>query len=341
MSESANCRYKLNDEIYKKKQLDFSSYNLISLQKHFSFADLTWNLPRILEMVLEQDIFGYIPNIVLAGLAIALFFIPFLLQIGVLIKWRKSIVWVPLVGTFGEIAGWICRVRAHSHVQGYSAYIGQSISLLLAPIFYSAVLYVLLYRWALIYGPQYSLLPPRLYVGLFVTVDVIAFLVQCAGGGLTSVNSLRNLGFNIALAGVIFQLAFTILYILLLILFLIGVLKHKPMRRTGASSAGSPRTRTNDLVFLCLILSTVAVLVRIVYRTIEFASGRQSKVATTELWFALFDFVPMIITASLLIPALYPCLYEQEYIHFPPNYFSSNMPRLSENDEEAAMEKVV
>ncbi|WBW72084.1 parasitic phase-specific protein psp-1 [Schizosaccharomyces osmophilus] len=291
-------------------------------------------------MVLEQDVFGYIPNNRLAGIAIALFIIAFLLQIGMLIKKRKNIVWVPLVGTFGELAGWICRAYAHSHFEGYSAYIGQSIALLISPILYSAVLYVLLYQWALIYGAQFSLLPPKLYVAVFVTADVIAFLIQCSGGGLSSSKSSQNLGFDIALGGIIFQLLSTILYVVLLAIFVYGVIKNRPMRRTTTSSPGSPRTKTNDLAFLFLILSTIATLVRIVYRVIEFASGRQSKVATTELWFALFDFVPMIITACFLIPALYPCLYEQDYINFHPNFLPPNMSQSSEMDE-VSLNKVV
>ncbi|EPY53111.1 RTA1 like protein [Schizosaccharomyces cryophilus OY26] len=276
-------------------------------------------------MVLEQDVFGYIPNNVLATIAIIFFIIAFLLQVGMLTKSRKSIVWVPLVGTFGEIVGWICRARAHSHIQGYSAYIGQSISLLIAPIFYSAELYVLLYRWAKVYGPQFSLFPPKQYVVFFVTADLIAFAVQCTGGGLTSVNSSRNLGFYISLGGVIFQLFSTIVFVVLQAAFIYGVLKNRPIRKTSGYFLGSPRTKTNDFTFLCLIISTVAILVRLVYRTIEFAGGRHSKVATTELWFALFDFIPIIISAFLLTPALYPCLYEQEYTNYPVDLLSENM----------------
>ncbi|EPY53042.1 RTA1 like protein [Schizosaccharomyces cryophilus OY26] len=284
----------------------------------------------------NEDLFGYIPNATWAKAATGLLCVACLLHIAAFIKSPKSVAWVVIIGTLGEIGGWLCRLYANYRVQTATFFIFQFLVLLVAPIFYSAVLYVLLYRWSLHYGPQFSLLRPKYYVAIFVTADVIAFIVQIAGGGLSNNDTNPKLGFYIALAGVIFQLVCTVLFCVLQLIFVISVIRVRPVRVVpGSYALYSPRTKLRDLSFLCLTISTIAVLVRIIYRTAEFADNDKFK--GSELWFDILDFVPMFITALFLAPALYPSIYKPVNSGAPERLYSHSSQDLSMDEERSIL----
>ncbi|WBW70833.1 RTA1 like protein [Schizosaccharomyces osmophilus] len=272
-------------------------------------------------VVTTEDILGYLPNATWAKAATGLLCVACLLQIGTLVKSPKSVVWVAIIGTLGEIAGWICRAFSHYRPTKTYFYIIQFLTLLVAPIFYSAVLYVLLYRWSLHYGPQFSLFRPNYYVAIFVTADVVAFIVQIAGGAMSSDQNNPQIGQHVALAGVIFQLVCTVLFCFLQIIFMVSVIRVRPVRFVpGSYTLYSPRTKVRDISFLFLILSTIAVLVRVIYRTAEFTE--YDKFKSSELWFDILDFGPMFVAALFLIPALYPSMYKPINAADPTKFYS-------------------
>ncbi|EPX75370.1 parasitic phase-specific protein PSP-1 [Schizosaccharomyces octosporus yFS286] len=260
-------------------------------------------------MAAYHNAFGYIPAGWLAIIAVVFFSISFALLLASSIVYRHPLIVVPIIGTAGELAGWACRVNAHYHPNNYSDFLGQIIALIISPVFYSAEVYVLLYHWVMLYGPRFSLLKPKLYAIIFITFDIIALVLQAAGGGIAGGakegSSEQNKGANIMLGGICFQLFSTVVFSILGLMFAAAVCRGKPVR-AGPSTTDIPRSRYKDVCFLCLCLATLAILVRAVYRVVELAGGWSGSVITHEVWFGVFDFIPMIIASFFLLPSIYP-----------------------------------
>ncbi|WBW71868.1 RTA1-like protein [Schizosaccharomyces osmophilus] len=260
-------------------------------------------------MAAYDNSFGYIPEGWLAIIAVVLFGISLVLLVSSLVVYRHLLILVPIVGTIGEVAGWACRLHAHYNPNNYSDFLGQIISLVISPVFYSAQVYVLLYHWVMLYGPRFSLLSPRLYAIIFISFDVIALILQAAGGGIAGGakegSSEQDTGANIMLGGICFQLFSTVVFSILGLLFAAAVCMGKPVR-AGPNIPDTPRSRYRDFCFLCLCFATLAILVRAVYRVIELSGGWSGSVITHEVWFGVFDFIPMIIASFFLLPSIYP-----------------------------------
>ena len=82
----------------------------------------------------------------------------------------------------------------------------------------------------IVYGEDISRLRPRTYTIIFVTCDLIALILQAAGGAITSVadedqQSLKDTGVNIMIAGLGFQVASLTLFIVLASEFALRVRK--------------------------------------------------------------------------------------------------------------------
>ncbi|KAG2009302.1 hypothetical protein GB937_007901 [Aspergillus fischeri] len=90
---------------------------------------------------------------------------------------------------------------------------------LIQPVFFCAALYLLLGQIIILYhGEDVSRLKPRNYAIFFVSCDVIALILQSAGGALTSTAEDadgRQMGLNVMIAGLAFQVAALTLFIAL------------------------------------------------------------------------------------------------------------------------------
>lgn len=81
-----------------------------------------------------------------------------------------------------QIIGYIARALAHSNTQSVTIYAMQAILILLAPPLYAATIYMTLGRLiAYLDAERLSLIPIRWLTAVFVTGDVLSFLLQGAG----------------------------------------------------------------------------------------------------------------------------------------------------------------
>ena len=84
-----------------------------------------------------------------------------------------------------QIIGYICRVVARDHLVSIPLYALQSLMILLAPPLYAASVYMVLGRTiTYLHAENLSLVPVRWMTKIFVTGDVISFLLQCGGKSL-------------------------------------------------------------------------------------------------------------------------------------------------------------
>jgi hypothetical protein len=77
-----------------------------------------------------------------------------------------------------ELIGWGGRTWSSECPYNQNAYLMQITTLIIAPVFFTAALYVLLGVLILLMGRQSSLLSARMYTIIFLTCDVISLVVQ-------------------------------------------------------------------------------------------------------------------------------------------------------------------
>ncbi|BFZ58801.1 hypothetical protein PYCC9005_005866 [Savitreella phatthalungensis] len=199
-----------------------------------------------------------------------------------------------LVGGWMEVAGFIARGIGTTQLSALSTYIVQTLFLLLPPAFFSASIYMTLRRLVVATArPDLLIIPMRLCTRLFVGADVLSLLLQGAGGGLqTSTNDAsKSLGQKLVIVGLCIQLvAFTF--------FLIT---------TWIFSGRLART-TQEVrkIVIGISISGPLILIRSVYRVVEYAQGYTGYIMTHEWALYVFDTLPMLLLTFAL------------FILFPP-----------------------
>lgn len=160
----------------------------------------------------------------------------------------------------------------------------QIVTLILAPTFFTAGIYVILGRLIQIFGTHTSPISPAMYLWIFCTCDVISLVVQAVGGGMAATavaaDPPRNsqAGTRTMVAGIVFQMASVTVFAALFIEFLRRVRKSK-------NNLGN---RIWMLVFASAF-SCLMIYVRSIYRTIELAQGWEGFLITHEDYFIALD----------------------------------------------------
>ncbi|KAH8921470.1 RTA1-domain-containing protein [Atractiella rhizophila] len=252
-----------------------------------------WKQPGYDARADECNQYGYVPSIGLGAAFLALFilltFIHTVFAVGYKRNWNRW--WTMLTITAGgilEIIGWVSRVLANSSPYDDGPFIAQTTTLIIAPVFFSAALYLLLGFIIVELGTQHSVLKPKLYGAIFISCDFISLVLQGAGGGLAATAETQkdsDIGTNIMEAGIVFQLVATIIFGVLALSF-----------RRNAKRAGALPDRYSRLYYLelAIAIGTAMVIIRGIYRTVELAQGWNGYLIEHE-YYILFDAFPMVI----------------------------------------------
>ncbi|GAA6031683.1 hypothetical protein JCM8097_001932 [Rhodosporidiobolus ruineniae] len=253
---------------------------------------------------------GYIPELWAGILALVLFGVVSIYQW--VLWWRNGRHRYMLTLTIGMTCmtiGFILRLVYRSSPYSLGLYAVQLLFILLSPCAFLANDYVLLKHLAVSMGPEVVqtclFLPIRLIVKLFVWCDVITFLVQAAGGGASAGNGeIAKVGPKIALVGLIVQLVSFGLFTCLLLVFAYRVRTRFPQLGSPvpAFSLKSYNPWSTELIndwrilFWVLLLTCVGIMVRCVFRTVEYAQGYSGYLVTHEIYFYLLDALPLFLS---------------------------------------------
>ncbi|KAL0961346.1 hypothetical protein HGRIS_006302 [Hohenbuehelia grisea] len=249
----------------------------------------------------DDSPYGYVPTRSTAIIFVVLFGITALLHTGQAIAHR---IWwlLPTVclGAVVEVLGWSGRLWSSFSPTLSNPFMIQITSTILAPTPFVAANFIILGLIIRRLGPGYSRISPKWYTIIFCSADVISLLVQGAGGGIASSatnedRATANLGSKIMLAGIIFQMVMITIYSILAFEFFLRYIYGRPVRSvpepvddyTGATRGYAD----NRLVLMSagLVLSTLCLYVRAIYRTIELADGWTGRIITTEIYFNILD----------------------------------------------------
>ncbi|KAG9126453.1 hypothetical protein FRC07_003347, partial [Ceratobasidium sp. 392] len=179
--------------------------------------------------------FNYVPTLWICILFIVLFSLTTVTHV---FQATRLKVWymLPTLALCGliEIIGWSGRLWGHFNTISSSPFMMQICTTIMAPSFMTAAMFLILPRIISELGQEYSRMPPRLYLIIFLTADVTALLLQAIGGALASVADTlegANRGGNIMLSGIVIQLAAVTLFDFLAIEFAVRFALDRPARK--------------------------------------------------------------------------------------------------------------
>jgi len=205
-----------------------------------------------------------------------------------------------IVSTFGYVG----RIISVNNVTSRSAYIMQSCLIVLAPAFFAATVYMILGRViAHVNSPQLSFIPHRRLTTIFVLGDVFSFMIQGSGSGLMVMSSTRNWGSYIIVGGLVIQLIFFGVFFAALIVFDMRC-RRTDLSKRIVSYDGSSRLHWHTVV-IALYIASVLISIRCIFRCIEFATGFDGYLQTHEVYFYVFDSLPMVAT-MVVFNVVYP-----------------------------------
>ncbi|KAJ5130498.1 uncharacterized protein N7515_006537 [Penicillium bovifimosum] len=236
--------------------------------------------------------YGYVPSLG-AGIAFCVLFGLSMILHTIQFTWKRQW-WASVfsIGCLVEVIGWAGRTWSAQCPYNSTAFLMQISTLIIAPTFFTAGIYVLLGRFIQLLGPSTSILKPTLYLWIFCTCDVISLVVQAIGGGMASgeadkINGNTAPGTHIMVAGIVFQLFSITIFVACAIDFV-----RRTMRRRLLVGATIP-------LFGAMILSIICIYVRSIYRTIELSQGWEGYLITHEAYFIALDGAMMVVSVGV------------------------------------------
>lgn len=202
----------------------------------------------------------------------------------------------------------------------------QSLLLLIAPALFAASIYIVLGRIILLVdGEQHSLIRQNWLTKVFVTGDVISFLVQAGGGGIQAAGSLELLhtGEKIIVVGLFLQLTFFGFFIVVAGLFHYRFVRanarlaseysqgfetqHSTKRQVRRHAEAIQRDYTtigaHQLPWrrhmYVLYVASGLIMIRSVFRVIEYLQGNNGYLLRHEFFLYIFDALLMLVVMCL------------------------------------------
>ncbi|KAH8691166.1 putative RTA1 domain protein [Talaromyces proteolyticus] len=234
--------------------------------------------------------YPYDPSKTGATIAMLLFGASAFFHLWQLIKTRTWFFSAFLIGGFMMTLGYIFRLISARNPESLVPYICQSMFIILPPSLYAATIYMIYGRLVMFVDkPQLSIVAPQKVTKVFVWGDTIAFLLQLGGGGMQTINSMRNVGQKVLVVGLIIQLIFFGFFLYVSVTFQIR------LRRTGLNLISGPWRRLLQILFLVSAL----IIGRCVFRIIEYVEGTDGYLSSHEVYMYIFDAIPMFFVQAI------------------------------------------
>ncbi|KZO91081.1 RTA1 like protein, partial [Calocera viscosa TUFC12733] len=250
-------------------------------------------------------IWPYLPSFAAALVAVILYALVTALLIGRMFQYRTWWFIALILGGIMETIGFGGRAQNTRDLNNQSLYKMQLSCTILAPIFTAAAEYILLGRIMDYVGSRFSLFRPSLVAWVFIISDAVSFLIQVGGAAallarpdlsanstpqqVTNAANLLTLGDNILLAGLAVNLGS-------FVIFIVQVTYFDYKTRTQGAVGG----RWRKLLW-ALYVSSVLVLIRQVYRVIEFSQGWFGYLPTHEGYFFGLDALVILLASAVYI----------------------------------------
>ncbi|KAK9312500.1 RTA1 like protein-domain-containing protein [Lipomyces starkeyi] len=234
------------------------------------------------------EYYRYNPSLVAAIVFVVLFSLATVIHTYRLLR-TKTWYFIPLlVGGVFETIGYIGRILSSRETPNWTLgpYIIQTLFLLVAPALFAASIYMELGRIILVVdGESCSLIPRRWLTKIFVIGDVLSFLMQSGGGGImASSSSSAKIGEDIIVGGLVVQVLFFGFFIITALVFHGRIYRHPTQRSVSLPWRKHQYT---------LYAASIFILIRSVFRVIEYSEGNDGFLLQHEYFLYVFDAVLM------------------------------------------------
>ncbi|TPX31256.1 hypothetical protein SmJEL517_g05376 [Synchytrium microbalum] len=164
---------------------------------------------------------------------------------------------------------------------------------ILAPVVNAAMNYVLASRIIAHAGSHFGFISANRIVIFFVSSDILTFLIQCGGAALflSGSTSSSDLGRNILLGGLALQVPSFGLF--MASMFVFDYRTRKQLSR--------PLRKQWEPLLWALYISSLCIMIRSVFRVVEFSQGKNGYISAHEIYFYIFDTILMYIATVALI----------------------------------------
>ncbi|ETS86253.1 hypothetical protein PFICI_00081 [Pestalotiopsis fici W106-1] len=211
---------------------------------------------------------------------------------------NKTWYFIPfLIGCIFEAAGYVARAMSVRQTPDWTLmpYIIQSLLTLLGPTFFAASIYMILGRLIqFLEADTYSMIRTRWLTKFFLLGDIFSFFGQGGGGGILATaktESSQSLGNKVILLGLAIQVIFFGLFIVVTVVF------HRRVHRAPTPKSLTTSAPWHKLLWV-LYGTSVLIMVRSVFRMIEYAQGNDGALLQKEAYSYVLDALLMIIVTG-------------------------------------------
>ncbi|KAJ5147033.1 uncharacterized protein N7443_001370 [Penicillium atrosanguineum] len=254
----------------------------------------------------RNNLYGYKPSIAAGVIFIILFALTTVYHTYQLTKARCWYFIPFVVGGIFQIIGYICKCLGHNNLASVALYAMQSVLILLAPPLYAASVYMVLGRLVTYLNAEnLSMVPVKWMTKIFVAGDVFSFMLQSAGGGLMagSSTSMRTTGSNVVIGGLVVQLLFFGFFVIVAAIFHYRIEKSPTIKSTNerqTSRGQGWRQRSWMTVLMALYVVSALILIRSIFRLIEYKYGFDGYLMTHEVFGYIFDALLMLVAMVVM-----------------------------------------
>jgi RTA1 like protein len=182
----------------------------------------------------------------------------------------------------------------------------RAVCLTIAPVFFSASIYVTLSKSIVFFAPELSRFKPQLFYWIFIPADIVCLVLQAAGGAL-STESGSQVGVDISMAGLILQ-------VIVILVFVVAFADYMVRYwRSGSMNSFGWRLKA---FFAGLTAAIILILTRCIYRVAELREGYDGELITHEIPFIILEGV-MIVLASIALMWGHPGLAMKSHVGGP------------------------
>ncbi|KAG9254345.1 RTA1 like protein-domain-containing protein [Emericellopsis atlantica] len=241
----------------------------------------------------DYYLWQYVPSTPAAGLFVALFSLGTLLVTWRTVKHRAWFCLVFVIGGLLEIIGYIARALARDQTDRLMPFVIQSTFILVAPALFAASVYMTLGRIIRSIGAEdLSLVPVRWLTVIFVCGDIASFVTQASGAGVMVTGDTMTTGENIIVGGLFIQIIVFGLFVVTSAIF------HHRVRRLRPGTSLEYGNRWQSLMTMLYVVSG-CIMVRSVFRVIEYILGNDGYPLRHEWTLYVFDAVLMFVSVVL------------------------------------------
>ncbi|KEY71324.1 hypothetical protein S7711_05915 [Stachybotrys chartarum IBT 7711] len=252
------------------------------------------------EGYIDFQLYRYDPSLPAAITSTVVFGILTGLHVWRLIKTR-SLYFIPFavggVCCAVETCGYAARIASHFDRESIPAFSIQAIFILVGPALYAASIYMILGRIIISLRAEHlSLIPISWVTRIFVCGDIISFSLQAAGGGYQASGTLEayETGETVIIAGLFIQIAVFGFFVVTSCLF-----HYRCLRSPTPTAAEEVIPWRTDLYVLYAV--SAIILVRSVFRVIEYLQGNSGYLISHEIFLYVFDAILMAIVMIIFL----------------------------------------